>query len=230
MSTAALLAAPRCRPNRPLQLEVSGSANVSACGTYRWSLQRSWHGGAPGTGTILPWIMLNPSTADATVDDPTLKRIIAFSWRWGFDGLLVVNLFPYRSSKPTELREWLRWDERQDWHARDQFLSGQRRAAARLDGFDAAMTAWGSPSGRLYHNTKFAADQLVDTINDPVGERIRPPRRAALRLFCLGETGAGDPTHPMARGRHRVPDDAVPVPVRRYPGSIVGLGGEVAAA
>ena len=230
MSTAALLAAPRCRPNRPLQLEVSGSANVSACETYRWSLQRSWHGGAPGTGTILPWIMLNPSTADAHVDDPTLQRIIAFSWRWGFDGLLVVNLFPYRSSKPAELRKWWRWDERWDVDARNQFWAGHSRAALLLAPFDAAMAAWGSPPGRFGDDAQLAAERLLDTINDPDRTTVWPPRRAILKLFCLGETGFGDPIHPMARGRHRVPDDAVPVPLRRYPGSIVGLGGEVAAA
>ena len=40
---------------------------------------------------------------------------------------------------------------------------------------------------------------------------------------------AADPTHPMARGRQSVPDDAVPTPLRRYPGTIVGLGDEVVA-
>ncbi len=230
MSTAALLAAPRCRPHRPLDLQVSGLASISACGTYRWSLQRWWHNGALGSGAILPWIMLNPSKADAHVDDPTLKRIIAFSWRWGFDGLLVVNLFPYRSSKPSELRNWWRWDERQDWHARDQFRAGQSMAAALLAPFDAAMAAWGSPPGPLHYDAQLAAERLLDAVDDPDRTSVWPPRSAVLKLFCLGETGAGDPTHPMARGRHRVPDDAVPLPLRRYPGTIVGLGDEVAAA
>ncbi len=230
MSTAALLAAPRCRPHRPLQLQVSGVAEISACGTYRWSLQRWWAEGLPDTTRMLPWIMLNPSTADAHVDDPTLKRIIAWSWRWGFDGLLVVNLFPYLSSKPTELREWLRWAERRDWDARDSIWANWDQAAKLLAPFDAAMAAWGSPPGPFGYETQLAAEGLLDRCNAPA--RLRNPtlhRRGVLSLFCLGETGAGDPTHPMARGRHRVPDDAVPTPLCRYPGTIVGLGEEVSA-
>ena len=227
MSVAARLAAPMLRANRPLDLQIRRSANLSPCETYRWALRRWWFTHELYDGLILPWIMLNPSYGDGEIDDLTLQRIIGFSWRWGFDGILVVNLFPYRSPKPSALQEWLRWDQRRDWDARDALWENQAHVAGLLRPFDAAMAAWGSPGGSLGWTTALAADSMLDAINDPDAEA---GRSAVLKLFCLGETAAGDPTHPMARGRHRVPDDAVPVPLRRYPGTIVGLGDEVAAA
>lgn len=78
-------------------LFVKRAASISECGTYRWTLQRRW-----AAGERVCWIMLNPSTADAERDDPTVLRCMAFSRSWGYGGLIVVNLYPFRSSKPAE--------------------------------------------------------------------------------------------------------------------------------
>lgn len=75
------------------------SATVSACGQYRYSLRREWSNG----GRIVLFIMLNPSTADAEVDDPTIRRCIALAKRWNFDALEVVNLFAWRATDPRQL-------------------------------------------------------------------------------------------------------------------------------
>jgi hypothetical protein len=48
-------------------------------------------------------IMLNPSTADATTDDPTIRRCVDFGKRWAFSDLVVGNLFAYRATDPNEL-------------------------------------------------------------------------------------------------------------------------------
>jgi len=68
--------------------KVSKSADVSECGRYRWSLRRSWMffgedgGHRPGKG-VCCFVMLNPSTADGTQDDPTIRRCINFAQSWG---------------------------------------------------------------------------------------------------------------------------------------------------
>lgn len=68
-------------------------------GEYRYQLSRQW---APGRR--LSVIMLNPSTADGTQDDATIRRCIGFAKRHGLSGLRVVNLFALRSTNPAALR------------------------------------------------------------------------------------------------------------------------------
>lgn len=68
---------------------------------YRYSLTRIWDTCKP----VVCWIMLNPSTADAETDDPTIRRCISFSASWGYGGIVVVNLFAYRTTFPSELRK-----------------------------------------------------------------------------------------------------------------------------
>ena len=64
--------------------------------------------------------MLNPSTADHQKDDPTIQRIIKFTRSWNYGGLVVVNVFPYRSPSPKECKRWAEWDKSNppDWHTR----------------------------------------------------------------------------------------------------------------
>lgn len=74
-------------------------AVISPCGTFRYSLTRSWDEGLPVCG----FIMLNPSTADAELDDPTIRRCIGFAKREGCGTLIVANLFAFRATDPKEL-------------------------------------------------------------------------------------------------------------------------------
>jgi hypothetical protein len=73
---------------------------IAANGLYRYSLERDWDSDALRIG----FVMLNPSTADATQDDPTIRRCISFASAWGYGALEVVNLFAYRATHPLELR------------------------------------------------------------------------------------------------------------------------------
>lgn len=74
-------------------------AGATIIGNYRYNLWRIWDEQLP---RVL-WVMLNPSTADATKLDPTLCRIMDFSIRWGYGSLEVVNLYAWRSPDPKAL-------------------------------------------------------------------------------------------------------------------------------
>lgn len=76
------------------------SAIISPCGRYRYRLTRDL---GRGSGGSCLFIMLNPSTADADHDDPTIRRCKAFATAWGCSRLEVVNLFALRATDPSEL-------------------------------------------------------------------------------------------------------------------------------
>ena len=77
------------------------AALISQCGAYRYKLSRIWDITVPS----LRFVMLNPSTADANLDDPTIRRCIGFGRREGYGGIEVLNLYGYRATKPAALRE-----------------------------------------------------------------------------------------------------------------------------
>lgn len=83
-----------------LDLFTSGSAVLSECGRYRYRLDRTVD---PSKQGRVCWVMLNPSTADASVDDPTLRRCIGYTRAWHHAALVVVNLFAWRATDPSDL-------------------------------------------------------------------------------------------------------------------------------
>ena len=94
-------------------------AVLSDCGRFRYvlweRLAKTWFDGKPdqldveaerarrGFTRWICWVMLNPSTADAQVDDPTIRKVRGFTERLGYDGFLVVNRFAWRTTDPREL-------------------------------------------------------------------------------------------------------------------------------
>lgn len=71
-------------------------AVISEDGRFRYSLTRSWDSRLPK----VTWVMLNPSTADATYDDMTVKKCIGFTQVFGGGSLEIVNLYAYRTNSP----------------------------------------------------------------------------------------------------------------------------------
>ena len=86
------------------------SVVYSPCQTWRYLLRRDLGDGA---GT-LNFVMLNPSTADAVRNDPTVARCVGFARRWGFRRLLVTNLFALRSPLPRALLQAVRAERGRD--------------------------------------------------------------------------------------------------------------------
>lgn len=72
----------------------------SPCRSYRYALWREWIG---GEGYAM-FVGLNPSTADETQDDPTIRRCIAFAKAWGYAGLCMTNLFAFRATDPKDMK------------------------------------------------------------------------------------------------------------------------------
>lgn len=79
---------------------VIKGAVLSDCGRYRYQLWRIWDESKP---KVL-FVMHNPSTADAEEDDRTIGRCIGFATDWGYGGIYIGNLFPYRSTDPKPLK------------------------------------------------------------------------------------------------------------------------------
>ena len=80
--------------------EIMRDPIISDDNKYRYQLSRIWDKDKP---TIL-FIMLNPSTADANVDDQTIRRVMNFAESWGYGGVFVGNLYAFRSTDPKGLR------------------------------------------------------------------------------------------------------------------------------
>lgn len=140
---------------------------ASIDGNYRYVLMRSWNLGA----RHVVWIMLNPSTADGRQDDPTVRRCIAFSRRWGFGGLAVVNLYAWRSSNPDVL-----------WHAPDPIGPLNRETIRDVgDGADLIL-AWGANTG--------PRELWASEVAGSVYSRARS-------ISLLGRCANGQPRHPL---------------------------------
>lgn len=134
---------------------------------YRYRLTRTWSREWPP----VTWIMLNPSTADAFKSDPTCTRCVNFARSWGAGGMIIVNLFAYRATKPSALR--LAGDPvgpLNDQHVREACRAGAVTVAA-----------WGA-GGALSGRAEAVARML---------------QADGVRLSCLGTTRDGHPRHPL---------------------------------
>jgi len=79
------------------------SAYVSSDQQYRYWLRRGWNQ-CRETAPYVLWVLLNPSTADAVIDDNTVRKAAGFSDRWGYKAMMFVNLYAYRATNPRELK------------------------------------------------------------------------------------------------------------------------------
>lgn len=146
-------------------------AVISSDGLHRTHLWRRW-----GTGRSLLWCMLNPSTADWTVNDPTISRCTSFAQGWGYDAIHVVNLFTRRGTVPSEALAFQAWGE---LIVPDYWL--QLEEAIVATDADRVICGWGV-KGR--HKNQ---DSNVLTWF----------RAAGVEPLCLGTNRNGTPVHPL---------------------------------
>ena len=77
-------------------------AIISDCGQYRYELHREWD---KKKKKVL-FIMLNPSTADGLNNDLTTIRCMNFAKKWGYGGIMIGNIYPFRAKRPKDLKKW----------------------------------------------------------------------------------------------------------------------------
>lgn len=147
---------------------VAGAANFSRCGRYRYALERQLD--TDGQGVVL-FVMLNPSTADASRNDPTIRRCIGFARRLGARRLLVGNLYAYRATLPRQLFA----TEDPVGPGNDRWLRRMARQADRI------VVAWGA------HGLPERVQRVGRLL---AGVRCEP-------LLALGLTASGQPRHPL---------------------------------
>lgn len=140
-------------------------AEFSRCLLYRYTLERSWN---PTLPTVL-FILLNPSTANQYVDDPTNRRGLGFARAWGCGRCVFVNLFAFRTPKPKVMM------------AADDPVGPDNDMHIEFwaEKSDKIVLAWGTHGGFMDR------DQAVLNL------------MKGFDLYCLGTTKDGHPRHPL---------------------------------
>lgn len=154
---------------------LSSGAEFSPDRVYRFRLWRRWE-----PGPMLMVVGLNPSTADESVDDPTVRRCIGYARRWGFAGLRMLNCFAFRATDPKamKLAPDLVWPE--------NLSKIQTEANVTLREGGAVLAAWGNDGAHRHRSNDVR--QALD-----LGSRGHAPSGVA----CLGLTRSGEPRHPL---------------------------------
>lgn len=169
--------------NRDSLLRLSGwqddrGAVLSDCGLYRYRLWRQW-----GNGPNVLFAMLNPSTADADVDDPTIRRCIGFAKSWGAGSLTVVNLYGWRATHPKVLNDAQGPVGEFPWepHVRHAINRNDVEIDAAATAADRIVAAWGAWPGPI----SWRPERVLDLLR-PYGD-----------VEALALTKDGSPRHPL---------------------------------
>lgn len=145
-----------------------GTATFSECGRYRYLLGRNW-----GTEAPMLFIMLNPSTADADEPDPTIRKCVGFAKKHGCGGIVVVNLYAWKSTDPAGLKK-----------AADPVGPDNDKhicAMLHVADWDKVVVAWGANA---------RDESRIDSI-------LKLIRLHGKKPLCFGKTNGGQPLHPL---------------------------------
>jgi hypothetical protein len=160
---------------------AAATATYSPDRLYRYVLTRRWK-----PGPLVAWVMLNPSTAGAHKPDNTITRCVDYARRWQYAGIVVVNLFALRSTKPEALLNHFNpVGPANDAVIREQLTHPD---------VGRVMVAWGANAGQTRLTGR---DAQVITLMSELG--VQP--------MCLSRTKNGHPWHPL-----RMPANIQPIP------------------
>lgn len=149
-------------------MPAGGEAVISPDEVYRYRLTRVWDHELPA----MTWVMLNPSTADAETDDPTIRKCTGFAERSGCGSIIVVNLFAVRARDPRAARR----HRSPVGPENDSYI-----AQAISDAAGPVVVGWGAHTW----------------VARRVRELIAIPGVAQRDLDCYGITRDGHPLHPL---------------------------------
>jgi len=143
-------------------------ASFSECRLYRYVLWRRWeHWRGDQPQKQVMFIGLNPSTADESEDDPTIRRCIRFARDWGYSGILMMNAFAFRATQPKDM-----FAAADPIGPKSDDAMYYRRTQCGL-----IIAAWG------VHCPVDRERRICEIIDGPV--------------HCLGKTKGGRPKHPL---------------------------------
>lgn len=148
----------------PLFQDDRNGAVISDDAEYRYRLWRTWDTEKP----TLAFVMLNPSTADASEDDPTIRRCLGYAKDWGYGTLVVVNLFALQNTNPKNLRG----------HPNSVGPENDKHLRDACDEAERVVVAWDA-NGSLHDRSRSVA------------------RLLEADLYALETTKDGHPVHPL---------------------------------
>jgi len=148
-------------------LTSDSGATFSSCRRWRYLLWRRWDASGPAAN----FLMLNPSTADETVLDPSCSRARDYAERWGYGALIVTNLFAWRATDPKDMK---RAGEPVGRSNNQAILRSAREAGV-------VVCAWGNHGSHL----------------DRAATVVAQLRGAGVPLHALKVTARGQPAHPL---------------------------------
>lgn len=163
---------------------TSGWADFSPDRTRRYALTRSWDASSARRHVL--WVMLNPSTANASTDDRTIRRACSFARSWGGGGITVVSLYSLVSVRPAGLAD-----------EPDQLTDDESRAVRCAVGSSRVglvVAAWGnayplrraSMGGEVLWPGRQRAQEISDVAH-----------QEGLAVYCLATNANGSPRHPL---------------------------------
>jgi len=142
---------------------LDSGAQLSGCKRYRYTLWRIFDETLPSVA----FVGLNPSTADASLDDPTIRRCVGFAHSLGYGGIVMLNLFAWRSTDPNGLYA-------SDPNGEEENVATISRVSEQVP---RVIAAWGA-----HQMAKERSRMIVPLVSE---------------WWCLGTTKNGAPRHPL---------------------------------